>query len=76
MRDPARRAELIAEAGRRASGDRPGFVFVLVGPDARYDCTPDDSLAAHAARSGVSPAEAFIDLSLETAGVGRSTSRS
>ena len=41
---------------------------MLAGPDARYDCTTDDSLAAHAVRRGVSAGEAFIDLSLETDG--------
>jgi N-acyl-D-aspartate/D-glutamate deacylase len=66
MRQPDRRAALIDEAD--GSGFDAASVFVLAGPDARYDCTSDDSLAAHAARRGVSPAEAFIDLSLETEG--------
>ena len=66
MRDPATRASLIDEAD--ASEFDASSVFVLAGPDARYDCTIDDSLAAHAARRGVSAAEAFIDLSLETDG--------
>jgi len=66
MRDPERRAVLIDEAD--AVGFDAKSVFVLAGPDARYDCTIDDSLAAHAARRGVSAAEAFIDLALETGG--------
>ena len=66
MRDPVRRAALIDEAD--GSGFDAGSVFVLAGPDARYDCTTDDSLAAHAVRRGVSAGEAFIDLSLETDG--------
>jgi len=66
MRDPERRAELIDEA--EAAGFDPRSVFVLAGPDARYDCEVADSLAAHAARRGVSAAEAFVDLSLETNG--------
>jgi N-acyl-D-aspartate/D-glutamate deacylase len=70
MRDPERRAELIAEADAESQVIDPASLFVLAGPDARYDCTPDDSLAAHALRRGVSPAEAFIDLSLETDGAG------
>jgi N-acyl-D-aspartate/D-glutamate deacylase len=57
---------LIDEA--EASGFDAESVFVLAGPDARYDCTIDDSLAALATRRGVSAAEAFIDLSLETDG--------
>jgi N-acyl-D-aspartate/D-glutamate deacylase len=70
MRDPDRRAALIAEADAEQQTIDPASLFVLAGPDARYDCAPDDSLAAHAVRRGVSPAEAFIDLSLETDGVG------
>jgi len=71
LRDPARRARLIAEGrdARLASG-LPGFdkMFILPEGPARYDCNPDDSLAAHAARHGVSPVEAFIDLCLERNG--------
>ncbi len=66
MRDPVRRAALIDEAD--GSGFDASSVFVLAGPEARYDCTTDDSLAAHAVRRGVSAGEAFIDLSLETDG--------
>ncbi len=69
MRDPVRRAELIAEADAERQVLDPASVFVLAGADARYDCTPGDSLAAHASKRGVSPAEAFIDLSLESDGV-------
>ena len=43
-------------------------MFILPDGDARYDCHADDSLAAHAARRQVSPAEAFIDLCLERDG--------
>ena len=68
MRDPERRAQLIAEADAETQVLDPRTVFVLAGPDARYECTDEDSLAAHAARRGVSAAEAFIDISLETAG--------
>ena len=38
------------------------MIFVLPDGPARYDCRPEDSLAAHAARRGVSPVEAFLDL--------------
>jgi N-acyl-D-amino-acid deacylase len=71
LRDPDRRARLIADGkdARMASG-LPGFdkMFILPDGPARYDCNPDDSLAAHAARRGVSPVEAFIDLCLERNG--------
>jgi len=69
MRDPAMRQRLVDEAtdGRGVEGFREFFVLL---PDrgARYDCNPDESLAAHAERAGVSPAEAYIDLALATDG--------
>ena len=34
----------------------------------RYDCRPEDSLAAIAQQRGVTPVEAFMDLALETQG--------
>ncbi|HEY8216797.1 MAG TPA: amidohydrolase family protein [Acidimicrobiia bacterium] len=68
LRDPARRAELVAEA----ADDRDGLdvFYVLNGPDglARYDCRPEDALLAVAAARGVAPVEAFIDLAIETEG--------
>ncbi len=68
--DPDTRAALVAD-GAPAAGGAEGFrqFFVLL-PDrgARYDCDPADSLTAHAERRGVTPVEAYIDLSLETAG--------
>jgi N-acyl-D-aspartate/D-glutamate deacylase len=68
LRDPVRRAALVAES----QGDRAGLApwFVLNGPDgaARYDCRPESSLLAVAERRGVTPVEAFIDLALETEG--------
>jgi N-acyl-D-aspartate/D-glutamate deacylase len=68
LREPARRAELIAEA----KDDRAGLesFYVLNGADgrARYDCRPENALVAIAAQRGVSPADAFVDLALETEG--------
>ena len=68
LRDPTRRGQLVAEA----QNDRAGLevFFVLNAPDgtARYDCDPGDSLVAVADRRGVSPVEAFVDLTLETDG--------
>ena len=52
--------------------DEVGFdldrFYVLLPGHVRYDMNPDDSLGAHARRRGVSPVEAFVDLSLETDG--------
>jgi N-acyl-D-aspartate/D-glutamate deacylase len=68
LADPRQREALIAEA----KGDRAGLdaFYVLNGPSgaARYDCRPENALVAVAAQRGVSPAEAFIDLALETEG--------
>jgi N-acyl-D-aspartate/D-glutamate deacylase len=68
MRDPVRRAELVAEGvGRGPDGYREFFVLT---PDrgARYDCDPADSLSAHAERRRCSPVEAYVDLCVETEG--------
>jgi N-acyl-D-aspartate/D-glutamate deacylase len=68
LRDPRRRARLVAEA----KDDRAGIggFFVLNGKDGRaqYDCRPEQALVAIAERRGVSPVEAFVDLALETEG--------
>jgi N-acyl-D-amino-acid deacylase len=62
LRDPDRRAALIADADANPGRLELDMLFVLPDGPARYDCRPEDSLAAHARRRGVSPAEAFIDL--------------
>lgn len=68
MRDPQRRAELTgADIGRDADAYRE---FYVLTPErgARYDCDPDDSLAAHAERTGLTPVEAYVELCLATDG--------
>lgn len=69
MRDPARRAALVASEGA-ARGDDGYREFFVLTPDrgARYDCDPADSLSAHAERRRVSAVEAYVDLCLETDG--------
>lgn len=63
LRDPAVRARLIE------GGDGPGGVescreFYVLLPErgARYDCHPEESLAAYAERAGTSAVEAYLDL--------------
>jgi len=68
VRDPARRAELIAEAGVHGAGVDPAQLFVLPEGPARYDLGPEQSLAAEAERRGVTPAAAFLELVLERRG--------
>ncbi len=68
LRNPERRAALIAAAAAEPPPMDMHMLFVLPPGAARYDCKPEDSLAAHAERRGVSAAEAFIDLALESDG--------
>jgi N-acyl-D-aspartate/D-glutamate deacylase len=68
LRDPARRAQLIAEADEHPPSLDLSTLYVLPPGPARYDCPPDSSLVAHADHRGVSPAAAFIELALETDG--------
>src|SRR5215217_8059800 len=68
IRDPAWRARLIEDGEQARMMLGPDMIFVLPDGPARYDCRRDDSLAAHAARRGVSPVEAFLDLADERDG--------
>ncbi|MGZ4713497.1 MAG: N-acyl-D-amino-acid deacylase family protein [Acidimicrobiia bacterium] len=61
VRDPQRRAELIA-AAEGVPTIPMTEMYVLPEGDARYDLGADDTLAAHATRRGVGVAEAFLDL--------------
>jgi N-acyl-D-aspartate/D-glutamate deacylase len=66
---PEWRARLIHDGAEARLMASPEMIFVLPEGPARYDCRPEDSLAAHAARRGVSPVEAFLDLALESNGL-------
>jgi N-acyl-D-aspartate/D-glutamate deacylase len=74
LRDPVRRAALVADAEAPASQGAftaprdPSTFYVMPPGDARYDLAPDDSLAAHAARRGRSAPDALIEIMLETEG--------
>ena len=68
LRDPEMRARLVADGDAAKLPFTPDKMFILPDGDARYDCKPEDSLAAHAATRGVSPVEAFIELNLERDG--------
>lgn len=76
LADPERFAALVAAAeapsemrGPLAPKD-PAAMFLLHPGAARYDISDDNSLAAEAARRGVSPAEAFLSFCQETDGEG------
>jgi N-acyl-D-aspartate/D-glutamate deacylase len=70
LRDPERRARLLAEAEaaspRRETLER--FFVLTPAGGARYEPDPGASLLAEAERRGVSPARAFVELCLETEG--------
>jgi N-acyl-D-amino-acid deacylase len=68
IRNPAWRSRLIADGQDARTMIGPDMIFVLPDGPARYDCRAEDSLAAHAAKRGVSPVEAFLDLALESDG--------
>lgn len=67
-----RNSEYRATMVQEALNDPPPIdfsqIFLLSGQEARYDHRPEESLQAHAQRLGVSPAEAFIILSLQQTG--------
>jgi cytosine/adenosine deaminase-related metal-dependent hydrolase len=64
LRDPAVRARLVADPRPTEAYDE----FFVVREPVRYDNAPEASLGAIARARGVSAAEAFIDLNLETEG--------
>jgi N-acyl-D-aspartate/D-glutamate deacylase len=68
IRDTQQRERLIADASTTRLMFEPDMIFVLPPGPARYDCREEDSLAAHAARRGVTPVEAFLDLASESDG--------
>jgi len=68
LRNPEYRATMIQEALTDPPPIDFSQIFVLPQGEARYDHRADESLAAHAQRLGVSPAEAFIALSVERDG--------
>ncbi|HJO24729.1 MAG: amidohydrolase family protein [bacterium] len=70
LRDPERRAALARDGNASTSEAQLSQIHQLVVEDgnARYDFSEDDSLWAIAKRRGVTPADAFIDIVLETDG--------
>jgi N-acyl-D-aspartate/D-glutamate deacylase len=68
LRDPTSRARLIEEGESRQGEGFLSQTYVLDVDSLDYAHDPENSIAAVAARRGVSAVEAFIDLSLETDG--------
>ncbi|EFC83859.1 amidohydrolase family protein [Parafrankia sp. EUN1f] len=76
LADVGRRAALATEAERpvELSGPLapkdPAKLYLLPPGSARYDVDPSNSLAAEAARRGITPAAAFLEFTVETDGLG------
>ncbi len=66
--DDEHRARLVRDATEHPTGLDFSGVFFLGTDEARYDYSPDDSLASHAAHAGELPVETFIRLSRESRG--------
>ncbi len=70
LRSPELRAQLIAEAVATPSKLDLSAIYRLDPTRVVYERDETETLAAHAERRGVSPAEAFIDMALESEGRG------
>lgn len=68
LKNPEYRATMVKEALADPPPINFGQIFVLLSEEVRYDHQPAESLEAHAQRLGLSPAEAFIQLSVEQEG--------
>jgi N-acyl-D-aspartate/D-glutamate deacylase len=64
----ATRADLVAEVERNPPAVDPARIYAFPPGAARYDLGDEHSLAAHARARGVSVAEAFVDMALESGG--------
>jgi len=68
LRDPARRAALVAEADGQAGWVALDRLYFLEADDATYYPAPANSLAGMAAAMNLSPAAAFCELSVRSEG--------
>jgi N-acyl-D-aspartate/D-glutamate deacylase len=70
LRDPERRSLLVREGNASSSEGQLSMIYHLKLEDgnARYDFSPEQSLWAMARDRGVSPADLFIDMVLESEG--------
>ena len=68
LKNPDYRATMVKEALADPPPIDCGQIFVLPGEEVRYDHQAAESLEAHAKRRGLSPAETFIQLSVEQEG--------
>ncbi|MFN0026692.1 MAG: N-acyl-D-amino-acid deacylase family protein [Acidimicrobiales bacterium] len=66
LSDPAFKAQLVADVARTPSKLDLSGIYRLDASRVSYEADPSESLAAHAERRGVSPAQAFLDMAIET----------
>ncbi|MGI9603121.1 MAG: N-acyl-D-amino-acid deacylase family protein [Acidimicrobiales bacterium] len=69
LHDPDVRARLIADGTEAGGGLYERMYLMPADQPATYDYSPDDSIAATARASGVSPVEAYIDAMVESDGL-------
>jgi N-acyl-D-amino-acid deacylase len=70
LKDPAFKAQLIADVDATPSKLDLAAIYRLDAERVNYEPDRDESLAAHAERRGVSPAEAFLDMAIESGAAG------
>jgi N-acyl-D-amino-acid deacylase len=70
LEDPAFKAQLIADVAATPSKLDLAAIYRLDQTRVNYERDETETLTAHAERRGVSPAEAFIDMALESEGQG------
>jgi len=70
LRDPERRSLLVREGNEASNEGQLSMIYHLriEGGNARYDFSPEQSLWAMAQEQGKSPADLFIDMTLESEG--------
>jgi N-acyl-D-amino-acid deacylase len=66
LRDPAFKARLVADVAATPSKLDLSAIYRLDPTRVSYEADAEETLTAHAARRGVSPAEAFLDMAIET----------
>jgi N-acyl-D-aspartate/D-glutamate deacylase len=66
LRDPAFKAQLVADVAATPSKLDLSAIYRLDPSRVSYQADADETLTAHAERRGVSPAEAFLDMAIET----------
>ena len=66
LEDPAFKAQLVADVETTPSKLDLSGIYRLDPSRVSYEADPDETLVAHASRRGVSPAEAFLDMAIES----------